>query len=944
MQHDTRTGLGFLAALTALTALHCGDAPKPKAASPTPAAPLASATAATPASVTASTPDGRLPTTVSPTRYRLALDVDPDKPRFSGLVAIDLTLSVATRAITLHGIDIHVTRAALTSGGTSTTPHVTARRAGGDEPEELVLSFDHELPAGHATLEIAYDAPFSETLGGLYRVKDGGRYYAFTQLEATDARRAFPCFDEPGFKVPFDVTLTVPKGALAVANTVETARKDAGAKTVFTFAPTPPLPTYLVAFAVGDFDVKQGPTSPVPIRIIATKGKAHLGDLAIAEAAKMTAGLASYFDIAYPYGKLDLVGVPNFRAGAMENPGLITFREEALLFDPAKVSQRSQHALAIIVGHELAHQWFGDLVTMTWWNDAWLNEGFATWMETRIVDQSHPSWNELTVAVSEGYDVMDTDALSSARAVRQPVRSSAEAEEAFDGITYQKGGAVLAMIEAWLTPAVFQKGVRAYLKAHANGSATADDLFAALSAASGRDVAPFAATFLDRTGVPAVSSKAVCANGRLTAVDLAQSAWKPAGAVSMQTARALEAPWSIPVCLKIAGRREPLCAELTAPETRVDVAAEKLACPAWIYPNANDAGYYRSALTEEAFAALAKHLASLGSGNKVGLLSNAWAQVRAGKISSAMLLRTLPAFDAETDRPTVHALIETLREVLEAFVDDGSAQAFRAYASARLAPHKKRLFNDDMTPRAMPSATPQARADAAASRADVFAALGQLAGDAPTLTRAETMTRAWLVDPSSVDSDLAATAVSLASKLAGAGRFDELRAAAKNAKAPTDRTTALMALYSFENPGTLDRSLGLTLTDEVRSQDFIYMLRGTANDPHTQAMAFDWTKAHWQELRAKLKGFLATELVYTAGGRCTDALRNDVETFLKANASDIDGAARPIAERLETLALCASLRNREGANATRALAEVAHGPGATAASAGSVPAHGRAMP
>ena len=500
--------------LTALPLASCGAEPPICA---TPAAPSAAvATPAAPPAATADpTPppqkDGRLPPFASPVRYTAQLNIDPNLPRFSGTVQILVDIPAPTSFVVLHARDITVARASALIGGGSIAASATSRLAeGGKYPAELVLQFERPVPKGQATLEIAYDAPFSKDLNGIYRVKEGERYYAFTQFEATDARRAFPCFDEPSFKVPWELKITVPKGMIAATNTPEIRHTESGSSTVFEFAPTPPVPSYLMALAIGDLDVRTGATSPVPIRLLTVKGRSNLGTMALEATAAMTQKLADYFGSPFPYPKLDIVAVPDFGSGAMENAGFITFREEALLLDPAHASTATKRRVALIIAHELAHQWFGDYVTMAWWNDLWLNEGFATWMETKVVDLWKPTFEARLFAAADTLEAMDLDGLDAARAIRQPVTTTGQASEAFDSITYQKGAAVLSMLERWVGADKFQQGVRDYLGAHAWKNAKAEDLLSALDKAAGKDVTLLASTFLDQAGIPMVGVNATC--------------------------------------------------------------------------------------------------------------------------------------------------------------------------------------------------------------------------------------------------------------------------------------------------------------------------------------------------------------------------------------------------------------------------------------------------
>ena len=862
--------------------------------------------------------DGRLPSFAHPTGYALNLSVDPAKERFTGTATIRTEVTEKTFHLVMHARDIRVTSAIAKAGGAAYPAATTLRLAhGGQVPDELVLTFEKPLLPGPVTLEIAYEAPFSLDLSGLYRLKEQERWYAFTQFEATDARRAFPCFDEPGFKTTFDVTLSVPKGMIAVANAPEVSRKDEGEKTTFVFDQTQPLPSYLVAFAVGDLEIRQGPKAPIPIRLISAKGKSALGGMAIDATAALVDKLGEYFDYKYPYAKLDIVAVPDFAAGAMENPGLITFREELLLLDPAHASSASRRGQAMVIAHELAHQWFGDLVTMQWWNDLWLNEGFATWMESRVVDRWQPAFGAEIEQVSDAQHVMDTDALSSARAVRQPVTSTAEASEAFDGITYEKGGAVLGMIEHWIGKDAFQKGVRAYIKDNAFKNAKAEDLLTALGRASGKDVSAMAATFLDRPGVPNVAAQLSCEQGGRWNVELRQEPWMPLGA-KLDPANS-DQTWTTPVCVLAEGRTEPLCTELTT--AGPSLVAGRGKCPAWIHPNADQAGYYRFNQPLPGFSALAKASPQLDVRNRIGIVSNLWAQVRAGTMGADAALRILPTFDRETNRHVIEQVLETLNGMSDALVDDAARPAFRAYVMARLGAQKRKLGWTDLPVTTKPGAAASAASGAkveelsaaeerALLRKGVLLAMGELAEDAATLKEAEPFTARWLKDPTSVDGDLAQVAVELSAHNATPALLDELRAAARQAKTPQDRVIALRGMAAIDDKALLRRALDLMLTDEVKVQDMRYFFRTALSRRSSRPVVYEWVKSHWDGLRAKLPGPLGSRLVGIAGSLCTKFDRDDADAFFTPRAKAIEGATRPLAESLESAGICAELREK----------------------------------
>ena len=434
---------------------------------------------------------GRLPSWQRPRGYKLSLSIDPAQERFSGRAVIDITIDKPTGALVLHGAQLDITRAAVVVNGRRMGAETSYRKAAGarDETEELVVVTSSELPVGDVSVELEYSAPLEEKLRGIYRVKSDDQWYVFTQFEPSDARRMFPSFDDPAYKVPFEVDITVPKGSIALSNTPEKAKQEQqNGSVTFRFERSQPMPTYLVALAIGPFEVLEGPKSPVPLRVITTPGKSAKGAFAMAAAADHLALMSDYFDRAYPYKKLDLVAVPNFGPGAMENAGLVTFREELLLAD-ANASAKAKRSIATVVAHELAHQWFGNLVTMEWWDDLWLNEGFASYMEVLVVDRWRPKMRADLELLSYSGRVMNFDALQSARVVRQPVSNTYQAAEAFDGITYVKGASVIKMLHRWLGDEPFRDGVRKYMADHAWKNASASDLFQALAATSKQDVA-----------------------------------------------------------------------------------------------------------------------------------------------------------------------------------------------------------------------------------------------------------------------------------------------------------------------------------------------------------------------------------------------------------------------------------------------------------------------
>jgi aminopeptidase N len=843
--------------------------------------------------------DGRLPPTATPRHYGLSLRIDPAKTSFAGVATIDIDVPSETSTLVLNARDLHVSRAVVHAGGRDLVAKADMRLAhGGVVPEELVLGFAQPVPAGSAVVEIAYDAPFAQDLAGLYRVQEAGRWYAYTQFEATDARRAFPCFDEPGFKTPYDVTITAPLGTVALTNAPETTHADVpDAMVEHHYEKTPPLPSYLVAFAVGDFDVVEGQKEPFPIRVVTTKGRSGMTALALDEAAAFIAKLAEYFDVPYPYRKLDLVAVPDFGPGAMENAGLVTFRDVLILVDPRTATTQNRRLQALVIAHELAHQWFGDLVTMKWWDDIWLNEGFATWAEAKVVDAWKPAFGATAEAIADMQEIMDTDALKTARAVRQPVGSTSDAME-IDRIVYDKAAGILRMLESFLGPDVFRRGVQHYISENAWKNASAADLFAAIDYVSAEHVAPLADAFLEHSGVPDVFVSWKC-KGDGARVELRESEWRSLGGGAGDRPRT----WTLPMCFSSDGKAAKTCFTL-GPEP---ITREVSRCPTWLYPNADGAGYYRYVLDAPQLAQLARSSRALKPVERMGLVSNAWAGVRQGAIAPGVFLDALRELDRDSDPHVVEQIAGALRDLDGALVEDAARPAFRRYVAARMSARKARLGWEA-------NAVHPASADAddrALERRVVLRTMLEVARDKATLADAEKYTQRWLADPSAVPGDVAAVAVPAASLLAGEARLEELRAAAKNAQTPEQRLIAVKAMGMFEDGDVLRKALDLALTDELRLSELRYLFGAVRSRPGAAPVLYAWEKEKWSKLAERLPGsFGRGMLVDVAADLCTEPAREDARAFFTQATHGIEGIQRDVDQSLERAGLCIALRTR----------------------------------
>ena len=439
----------------------------------------------------------RLPEVARPDNYKLAFTPDLDKATFEGAETIAIHVLKPTSEITLNAADIDFHEVTITSGGVAQKAKVRPEK----EKEMVVLSVEKPLASGPATVHIAYSGILNSEMRGLYLGKDDqGRKYAASQFEATDARRAFPSFDEPDYKATFDITAVADKNLAAISNQkIVSDAPGPGDKHTVRFATTVKMSSYLAALVVGNFEYIEGAADGIPIRVYSTPGKKEMGKFALESAEYILSYYDKYFGIKYPYGKLDLIGIPDFSAGAMENTGCITFREVILLIDDKQGSVNLKKEMASVIAHEMAHQWFGDLVTMKWWDDIWLNEGFATWMETKPVAKWKPEWNYKLDEVSETANTLNTDSLANTRPIHQAAETPAQIQELFDGIAYGKASSVLRMLESYLGEDSFRAGVNAYLQTHQYANATADDFWDAQAKTSGKPVDKIMPTWVKRS-------------------------------------------------------------------------------------------------------------------------------------------------------------------------------------------------------------------------------------------------------------------------------------------------------------------------------------------------------------------------------------------------------------------------------------------------------------
>jgi puromycin-sensitive aminopeptidase len=833
--------------------------------------------------------DLRLPRAVRPTAYDAFLSVDLEGRAFSGRIRIGLSLDAPAERIVLHGVGLEIGSAACRHAGREVrASRVEALPAG----EAIALAFPEAVPAGTADLEISWTGRMGAGLRGLYL---GGPGLAVTQFEAADARRVFPCFDEPGFKAPWRVAVEAPEGAEVLGNSLPEGEAPAGpGRRRVTFRETPPLPTYLVALAVGGLAPSPGAAvRGVPVRTWAVPGKVGLTGFAQEVATEVLGRLEDYFDVPYAFGKLDQVGLPEFEAGAMENAGLVTYREVALLLDPATASLAQQKRVAEVVTHELAHQWFGNWVTMTWWDDLWLNEAFATWMAYKVVDAWRPEWRVWLEFDQGKAAAMHLDALRSTHPIRAEVRNVAEAGEAFDLITYEKGGAVLRMIEGYLGEAGFRAGIRLYMRRHARGNAVADDLWSALAEASREPVVVLANAWIRQPGFPVVRAERV---GRSLRVSQARFYSDPAAA------GVDDALWPVPLVVRYAdagGVREARHL-LTGRAAEIPLPGEGEV--AWACANAGATGFYRVAYDVATAAALARALPALAPAERIALLADEWALVRTGERDIRTFLELCSAFAADEDHAVLDELVARLAVIEHRLVSDADRPRFWA--------HVARLFRPQLAAVGW-EAAPGEPDTTRLRRASAVRALGLVARDPAVASEGVARLDRWLAgDRAALEANLHDAAVTLAARGGGEERFGRFRSLFEAEAEPTFRRRYLLALASFEDAALAARARTMALGDAVPLQDsasFVAMLLGnrTARDPFWGEL-----RAGWEGLQARMKGapMLLRRVVEATGQLVERRHLEEAQAFLEAHP--VEEARQAIAQTLERLRQDVELRER----------------------------------
>lgn len=856
-------------------------------------------------------PDGLLPAIAAPLHYSVHLRVDPRQDSFSGEARIRTSVQEATRTLYLHGrsLEISDARAELDSGDSIALQWEQLSEGG-----VVLLSAAKPLPAGDLTLSFRYRAPFNTSLEGLYRVDKGELAYAFTQFEATSARLAFPAFDQPGFKVPFDISLTIPEEHIGIANTpqVKEIAAEAGWKTL-TFATTRALPTYLVAFAVGPFDVVEWQPiaksairqREVPLRGITTRGRGEEIHYALEHTAEILTAMEQYFATPYPYAKLDIIAIPDFASGAMENAGAITYREQLILLDES-ASEFDKHNFFNTHAHELSHQWFGNLVTPTWWDDLWLKESFATWHAHITLDELYPDDHYLDALFNGSAWAMNEDSLASARRIREPIVHHEDIGAAYDGITYAKGGGVLAMFEEFLGRDELRRGIRLYMQKFAWENTTADDFMAAITEANPQvnsEVLQEAfRSFITQAGVPELSMRVDC-EGEVPQLALSQRRYLPLGSRGSP-----DQSWTIPACVTLysdAGAEQQCFIAQGASQT---LELQTGQCPQALLPNSNGSSYYRFNLPGDQWQALLARFDTLSTQEQISVSGSVIAALHAGAMAMEDFLAAAPVIaNSDSWRVSIKP-----RGSIYRLLDHGSTPQQKQRLQALLASwYRPRLEQLDSLDELSP--------DQNQYRMFMQSTLALRAGDEELLQELTELARRYTgyggdeqIHPGRIDSNYAYIALLAAVETLGRPFADLLWRQFLAEENVSLRERHLQALSRSRDPEVAAKLRRAILSPDVAVNELGYIIAGQMEVPGQQQATWQWMQENFEAVIARIPTWQKGQAPRYFDSFCSEEDAASVEAVFAPVIADYESGPRYLAKSLEKIRLCAAYIERYG--------------------------------
>jgi alanyl aminopeptidase len=865
----------------------CSDSPPPETAS---AAPIGDA------------PIGQLSRIVEPVHYRLELRIDPRWGEFSGNTSIDLNLNETVSGIWLHGKDLEVSEVYLVDGNAN---RIEATYEQHDDTGVALVSLASPAMAGEATLNFTYTAGFNASTNALFKVLRGDEAYAATQFQPIAARKVFPGFDEPSFKVTFDLSLVTAADDVAITTTPETGAESLADGSVrHTFETTRPMPTYLLAFAVGPYDVVDYGVIPpnsirdreVRLRGVVARGLAHRAEYALQHTDGLLTVLEEYFGTPYPYRKLDIIAVPESFGGAMENIGAIVYDEYLILMDEnSPVSQR--RAYTAVHAHELAHMWFGNLVTPEWWNDIWLNESFATWMMYKTAGAYWPDGEFDRETLKRALSAMNNDSLAAAREIREPIEHSNRISGAFDGITYSKGGGVLSMLERYVGEENFREGVRLHMSRHSDETATAEHFIASVTEGSDRvELEAAFKSYIGQAGVPLVSVSLDCSNDEKPVLNVTQARYAPLGS-SIDPA---SGQWHIPMCVSYVagGERGSTCALLSEKSQAIELGASS--CPTRVHPNADGAGYYRFAVDEAGWQSLIDSAAELPASEALVLADSLDAAFRAGAVSAEQYVAGAAALvrhEAWDVVDNVTNQLEGITNIVEVENLDNLEAAFQAM----LGPVFKDLAVTD--------------AGSALLRERLLRFMIVIAKDQDMRAPLAEQAAARLglngkPDPDAAPDSELETIFSIGVQDIGEPFFDLLLEQTIASEDPQFRGSGTGALARAEDPVLVAKLQAALMDQSFKGSEALGIIFRQMARAKTTELTYAWILENYEEIVGQIPESFRSNVIPAFGGSfCSNERADEWQAFVEARGEQLPGYERDLAQATESVRLCAALRD-----------------------------------
>jgi cytosol alanyl aminopeptidase len=822
-----------------------------------------------------SEPDYRLPNYITPSFQQINLTVDPDSADFNGSTNIDIDIKQATKSVGFYSIDLNIESIELVNQAQQV---ITLKAVAADYDIQWANS-PEQLSVGHYQLKIKFSGKVNTTSDGLYLGEFEGRNYLFTQFEDMHARRAFPSFDEPSFKIPYQLTISAPEKHVVISNTnVATKTVKDGWQRV-TFNKTKPMPSYIISFAIGEFDSAVITGLSVPGKIYTAKGQAERTKFAVKHSPEILRALENYFGMPYPYEKLDFIAVPNFTHGAMENAGLITFRSSLLLLDDEPLLNEQTDPLSTIA-HEMAHMWYGNLVTMAWWDDLWLNEAFATWMESKILVKLYPELHAQNVLVQEAAFPADADPTT--KPVKKLVKSGPDVMDGM-GLNYTKGESILQMIENLVGEAKFQSAVQTYMRENAWQNTQADDLWNVLGKVADFDVAAMMKTYLEQAAYPLVTFDE---NGKIS-----QQRFHFAGA------QVPEQIWNIPLAIRYKQKGEIKNTMVFLNDKQTLEA--KLAEAEWLFPNTNAMGYFRWKISAKQLAALLKDLSSLNGREKKNLLYNSEALLKAGEISLVEYMQVIDAISADKDPLIASAIVISLNEFTY-LVDESNDKEFASFIESKLMHWFDSLGQSEQ---------PGEDVETTKLRQSILLLLGEYSHNQAVIERSKYYVEQYLKTPGSISRGLALAALRTTAKHCESSWFDKYLQAYLNTTDATIQGTLLSGMR-FPQDENLKGLLNLSLSDSVGPADVIRALVYASTSQTKQDSLYAWLEQNFDQVAKRMPSYHLARLPEFMSNSCDANNWKLAEKFYAQRLDKYDGMKRGYEVAKSSVQQCLVLKEK----------------------------------